>query len=54
MENLFSFAEKNSIFIVLFIVLTIWFGIFISLFNIERRLKKIEKELNNEDKQNEE
>ncbi|HPN37129.1 MAG TPA: CcmD family protein [Melioribacteraceae bacterium] len=54
MDSLFSFAEKNSIFIVLFIVLTIWLGIFISLFNIERRLKKIESELTREEKQDEE
>jgi len=54
MESLFSFAEKNSIFIVLFIVLTIWAGIFIALFNIENRLKKIESELKNEEKPNEE
>lgn len=53
MENLFAFLEKNSIYIVLFIVLTIWVGIFTFLFNLEKRLKKIEIELQNEGNYNE-
>jgi len=45
MENLFSFLDKNSIYVVLFIVLTIWFGIFTITLSIDKRLKKIETEL---------
>ncbi len=51
MESLFAFFDKNSIYVVLFIVLTIWFGIFISLYSLDKRLKKIELEL--EEKNNE-
>ncbi len=46
MENGFlEFLEKNSIYIVLFIVLVVWVGIFIFLLNTDKRLKAIEKEL---------
>ncbi|MBA4407010.1 CcmD family protein [bacterium] len=46
MENGFlGFLEKNSIYIVLFIVLVVWAGIFIFLLNTDKRLKAIEKEL---------
>ncbi|MCX6168942.1 MAG: CcmD family protein [Ignavibacteriales bacterium] len=43
--GLLEFLEKNSIYIVLFIVLVIWFGIFLFLLNTDKRLKAIEKEL---------
>ncbi len=45
MSGLVSFLSKNSIYIVMFIVLVIWFGIFIFLWNTDKRLKQIEKEL---------
>lgn len=46
MENgLFGFLENNSIYIVMFIVLVVWFGIFIFVQNTDKRLKAIEKEL---------
>ena len=45
MEGIYNFLSQNSIYIVLFIVLTIWFGIFIFLFNTDKRLKSIENEL---------
>ena len=46
MENgLLGFLEKNSIYIVLFIVLVVWAGIFLFLLNTDKRLKAIEKEL---------
>lgn len=46
MENgLFGFLEKNSIYIVMFIVLVVWLGIFIFVQNTDKRLKAIEKEL---------
>ncbi len=41
----FGFLENNSIYIVMFIVLVIWLGIFLFLNNTDRRLKVIEKEI---------
>jgi CcmD family protein len=40
-----GFLENNSIYIVLFIVLVVWFGIFLFLLNTDKRLKAIEKEI---------
>jgi len=51
LENLYNFLEKNSIFIVLFIVLIIWLGIYLFLWRTDKRLAKIEKEL--KEKENE-
>lgn len=45
LEGLYEFLDKNSIYIVLFIVLVVWFGIFTFLWNTDKRLKKIEEEL---------
>lgn len=45
MESLYEFLDKQSIYIVLFIVLVVWLGIFIFLWNTDKRLKNIEKEL---------
>ena len=43
--GLTGFLEKNSVYIVLFIVLVVWFGIFLFMQNTDKRLKKIEEEL---------
>lgn len=48
MQGLLDFLEHNSIYIVLFIVLVVWTGIFLFLVNIDRRIKNIEKEMNTE------
>jgi CcmD family protein len=40
-----GFLENNSIYIVMFIVLVVWLGIFLFLLNTDKRLKTIEKEL---------
>lgn len=40
-----EFLENNSIYIVMFIVLVVWFGIFGYLYTTDKRLKKIEAEL---------
>jgi len=40
-----GFLEQNSIYIVMTIVLVVWFGIFMFLMNMDKRLKTIEKEL---------
>jgi CcmD family protein len=45
LESLLSFLEENSIYIVLFIVLVIWIGIFLFLMKTDKRLKNIEKDL---------
>lgn len=56
MSNILSFLDHNSLYIVLFILLVIWFGIFMFLLNTDKRLKHIEEELNSqnnlEDKKN--
>jgi CcmD family protein len=44
LESLFQFLEKNSIYIVMVIVLIVWTGIFFYLFNLDKRLKNVEKE----------
>ncbi|MCZ7603341.1 MAG: CcmD family protein [Melioribacteraceae bacterium] len=54
LEGLYDFLNNNSIYIVLFIVLVVWLGIFTFLWNTDKRLKKIEEELKIEgSKQNE-
>jgi CcmD family protein len=46
LENgFFGFLESNSIYIVMFIVLVVWLGIFLFVLNTDKRLKVIEKEL---------
>lgn len=45
MEGLLNFLENNSLYIVLFIVLTIWVGVFSYLNVLDKRLKEIEVEL---------
>ncbi len=45
MEGLLAFLESNSLYIVLFIVLTIWVGVFSYLNILDKRLKEIEVEL---------
>lgn len=44
-SGLLGFLEKNAIYIVLFIVLVVWLGIFLFMLNTDKRLKEIEKEL---------
>lgn len=45
MESLYGFFENNSLYIVLFIVVVIWSGIFMFLMSVEKRLRLIEKQL---------
>jgi len=42
-----SFLSNNAIYIVMIIVLVVWAGIFLYLFSLDKRMKKIEKELKN-------
>jgi CcmD family protein len=48
--SIFDFLEKNSIYIVLIIVLLVWIGIFSFLLNLDKRIKNVEKELKEEAK----
>jgi CcmD family protein len=41
---MYDFLEKNAMYIVLLIALIIWVGLFIYIFRIDKKLKKIEKE----------
>lgn len=53
MEGLYSFLESNSIYIVLFITLVVWLGIYLFVYSTDKRLKSIEQELTRNE-QNEE
>jgi len=53
-NNILSFLDHNSLYIVLFILLVIWFGIFMFLLNTDKRLKRIEEELNSQNNSEEE
>ena len=46
MQQLYNFLNNNSIFIVMIIVLIVWAGVFLYLFNLDKRIKGIEKEIN--------
>lgn len=45
LEGFYSFLENNAIYIVMIIVLIVWTGIFLYLFGLDKRLKKIEEEI---------
>ena len=46
MEGLYNFLSDNAIYIVMIKVLIVWTGIFLYLFNLDKRIKSIEKEIN--------
>ena len=41
---MYDFLEKNSLYIVLLIAVIIWIGLFIYLFRIDGKLKKLENQ----------
>ena len=43
-----EFLSQNSLYIVLFIVLICWFGIYGYLFSLDKKLTKLEKLINKE------
>lgn len=51
MEGLYQFLQNNAIYIVMIIVLIVWTGIFLYLLNLDKRMKRFEKEF--KDKKNE-
>lgn len=44
MSSLYDFLEANSMYVVMLIVLIIWVGIFGYMWNLEKKVKKLEKE----------
>jgi len=40
-----DFLQNNAIYIVMIIVLIVWVGVFLYLWNLDKRLKNIEKEI---------
>ena len=44
MTSLYDFLETNSMYVVLFIVLVIWIGIFGYIWKMDKKLNKLEKE----------
>jgi CcmD family protein len=38
--------DKNAIYIVMIIVLIVWTGIFLYLYNLDKRIRNVEKEMN--------
>ncbi len=43
-----EFLSNNALYIVLIIVMIVWTGIFLYMFNLDKRLKSLEKENKNE------
>ncbi len=42
MTSLYDFLETNAMYVVLLIVLIIWIGIFAYIWNLDKKVKKIE------------
>lgn len=43
MNTIKNFLESNSIYIVLIIAIIIWIGIFLYIYRLEKKVKKLEK-----------
>jgi len=48
LEGFYIFLQNNAIYIVTFIVLIVWTGVFLYMNNLDKRLKGIEKEMKGE------
>ena len=44
MDAFYDFLELNSIYVVLFVVLIIWVGLFLYMNRIDSKLKKLERD----------
>ena len=44
MSSLYDFLEANSMYVVMFIVLIIWIGIFGYMWRLDKKVEKLEKE----------
>ncbi len=42
---MYEFLNQNAIFVVLIIVLVIWAGIYYSIFKLDRRVRRLEKQV---------
>lgn len=49
MNSLYDFFANNQLYVVLAIALVIWLGIFVYIFRIDRKLKKLEKQETTDD-----
>jgi CcmD family protein len=45
LEGLYNFLQNNAIYIVMIIVLIVWAGIFSYLYILDKRLKNLKKEI---------
>lgn len=43
---MYEFLEKNAMYIVLLIALIIWIGLYLYIFRLDKRIKKLENEKN--------
>lgn len=46
MEGLYNFLNQNSLYIVMLIVLLVWIGIFLFVYKLDKKVKKIEERIN--------
>jgi CcmD family protein len=46
LQGLYEILDKNAIYVVMIIVLIVWSGIFLYLYNLDKRLRNVEKEMN--------
>ncbi|MCR4417794.1 MAG: CcmD family protein [Ignavibacteria bacterium] len=46
MESLYDFLNQNSIYIVMLIVLLVWIGIFLFVYKLDKKVKKLEERVN--------
>jgi CcmD family protein len=46
LQGLYQLLDKNAIYIVMIIVLIVWVGIFLYLYNLDKRIRNVEKEMN--------
>jgi CcmD family protein len=46
LQGLYQLLDKNAIYIVMIIVLIVWSGIFLYLYNLDKRIRNVEKEMN--------
>jgi CcmD family protein len=49
MNSLYDFFVNNQLYVVLAIALVIWLGIFVYIFRIDKKLKKLEKRENQDE-----
>jgi len=49
MNSLYDFFANNQLYVVLAIALVIWLGIFVYIFRIDKKLKKLEKQETTDD-----